>query len=81
MAGLQYKFFPTDFFFPVQKTVSGDNISKQNILIKTRNSDESLIDDSKSQGKIVISSNKTLKAISSSSLAFAPTQNRRKIKI
>ena len=63
MAGLQYNFFPTDFFFPAQKTVSGDNISQQNLLIKTRKSDESL-DDSKPQGKTV---NKTLKAISSSS--------------
>ncbi|KAM3288623.1 hypothetical protein P3S67_022053 [Capsicum chacoense] len=68
MAGLQYKFFPTDFFFPIQKTVNGDNLSKQNLLIKTRNSDESLIID-ESQGKIVIknNSNKSLKAISSSS--------------
>ncbi|KAM3205607.1 hypothetical protein BC332_26672 [Capsicum chinense] len=68
MAGLQYKFFPTDFFFPIQKTVNGDNLSKQNLLIKTRNSDESLIID-ESQGKIVINNNnnKSLKAISSSS--------------
>ncbi|OIS96258.1 hypothetical protein A4A49_26677 [Nicotiana attenuata] len=67
MAGLQYNFFPTDFFFPAQKTVNGDNISQQNLLIKTRKSDESL-DDSKPQGKTV---NKTLKAISSSSSSLA----------
>ncbi|KAH0723592.1 hypothetical protein KY285_006135 [Solanum tuberosum] len=77
MAGLQYKFFPTDFFFPIQKTVSGDNISKQNLLIKIRNNDESLIEDS--QGKIVINNNKkNLKAISSSSLASAPVPKQKK---
>ncbi|KAH0721279.1 hypothetical protein KY290_006202 [Solanum tuberosum] len=77
MAGLQYKFFPTDFFFPIQKTVSGDNISKQNLLIKIRNNDESLIEDS--QGKIVINNNKkNLKAISSSSLALVPVPKQKK---
>ncbi|KAG5583473.1 hypothetical protein H5410_054100 [Solanum commersonii] len=77
MAGLQYKFFPTDFFFPIQKTVSGDNISKQNLLIKIRNNDESLIEDS--QGKIVINNNKkNLKAISSSSLPLVPVPKQKK---
>lgn len=79
MAGLQYKFFPTDFFFPIQKTVSGDNLSKQSLLIKIRNNDESLIDDS--QGKIVINTNKkkkNLKAISSSSLALVLVPKQKK---
>ncbi|TMW98538.1 hypothetical protein EJD97_003905 [Solanum chilense] len=77
MAGLQYKFFPTDFFFPIQKTVSGENISKQNLLIKIRNNDESLIEESK--GKIVINNNnKNLKAISSSSLALISMPKQKK---
>uniref|UniRef100_A0A3Q7IKE3 Uncharacterized protein n=1 Tax=Solanum lycopersicum TaxID=4081 RepID=A0A3Q7IKE3_SOLLC len=77
MAGLQYKFFPTDFFFPIQKTVSGENTSKQNLLIKIRNNDESLIEESK--GKIVINNNKkNLKAISSSSLALISVPKQKK---
>ncbi|KAG8372042.1 hypothetical protein BUALT_Bualt12G0025500 [Buddleja alternifolia] len=77
MAGLQYKFFPTDFLFPLQPPPAaattgggGDNPSRQVSLIKTRNGDVS--DDSKQLKSVNTNKGKIVKAIPSSSVAFAP---------
>ena len=70
MAGLQYNFFPTDFFFP--KTVTRDS-NPQQVLLTTTNDHET--EDTAQPKQLTISSNSTrvLKAIpSSSSLALAP---------
>lgn len=74
MAGLQYNFFPTDFFFPRQQTVTreGSNLQQNNLLVNTRTTEDS--EDAKqlkSNGN-----SKSLKAVSSSSLALAPVLKR-----
>uniref|UniRef100_A0A0V0H2V9 Putative ovule protein n=1 Tax=Solanum chacoense TaxID=4108 RepID=A0A0V0H2V9_SOLCH len=75
MAGLQYNFFPTDLLYPLQKTNKNINTSQQNSLfIKTKkNSDNEILDDSKSYNKFTSSTNNNnniLKA--NSSVALAP---------
>ncbi|OIT29349.1 hypothetical protein A4A49_17481 [Nicotiana attenuata] len=80
MAGLQYYFFPTDFFFPPQNTTHRDSKSQQiNLLANTRKSHEETLDDSKPQAKPVTNTKSTtLKAvISSSSIVLAPTPKQR----
>ncbi|GAA0154565.1 hypothetical protein LIER_12510 [Lithospermum erythrorhizon] len=62
MAGLQYNFFPTDFFFPRQQTISRDTNGVQQVpLIKSRNSED--VDDMSTQIR-TNSGTKTLKAVS-----------------
>ncbi|KAL4607652.1 hypothetical protein ACB092_09G190600 [Castanea dentata] len=36
MAGLQYYFFPTDFFYPRPSSANGDNASKQVLQVQTQ---------------------------------------------
>lgn len=70
MAGLQYNFFPTDFFFPRQQTVTREssNLQQNNLLVNTRT-----IEDSEDAKQLTSNGNiKSLKAVSSSSLALAP---------
>lgn len=79
MAGLQYNFFPTDFFFPPQNTIHRDSTSQQiNLSANTRMTDENL-DDSKPLAKpITNTKSTTLKAaISSSSIILAPISKQR----
>ncbi|CAA2970843.1 Hypothetical predicted protein [Olea europaea subsp. europaea] len=67
MAGLQYKFFPTDFFFPPQKFAGRDIATQQQIpLVKSRNTDES---DEPKQPKITTINTK---AIPSSAASLVP---------
>nr|GLL47502.1 unnamed protein product [Ipomoea trifida] len=79
MAGLQYNFFPTDFFFPRQQAVTKDNAPQQIPLVKVKKiSDE--IEESikpKVQPSKAIAIN-TKAAVSSSSLALAPLQKKHK---
>ncbi|KAK3029582.1 hypothetical protein RJ639_038333 [Escallonia herrerae] len=70
MAGLQYKFFPTDFLFPRQ-TITKDSTAQQVVPMMTQKLDESL--DSKQSIALVrrdINSTVTAKALPSSSQAI-----------
>ncbi|KAG8372043.1 hypothetical protein BUALT_Bualt12G0025600 [Buddleja alternifolia] len=68
MAGLQYKFFPTDFLFPPPPATARDGSSHHQLaVVKLRKADE--IDDPKA---IAAVTKKSLKATSSSSVALAP---------
>ncbi|XAR69906.1 hypothetical protein NMG60_11001673 [Bertholletia excelsa] len=60
MAGLQYNFFPTDFFFPPQQSLAKDAAQPQVLPIKTENQEapKSLI--------LRESDNRRLKALPSS---------------
>ncbi|KAL8213753.1 hypothetical protein R6Q57_003202 [Mikania cordata] len=44
MAGLQYNFFPTDFFYPQPASMSKDGSGPQNLLLNTQKP-ELLIED------------------------------------
>ncbi|GFP80881.1 hypothetical protein PHJA_000231400 [Phtheirospermum japonicum] len=75
MAGLQYKFFPTDFLFPLQQSASGattttidgaNNPARQVSLVKTDKSEES------KQQKSMTGKSKIVKAVPSSSVAHEP---------
>ncbi|KAL3379889.1 hypothetical protein AABB24_000510 [Solanum stoloniferum] len=76
MAGLQYNFFPTDLLYPLQKTNKNINSSQQNsLLIKTKkNSDNEILDDSKSINKSISSNNNNNNNVLkvNSSFALAP---------
>uniref|UniRef100_M1ACI5 Uncharacterized protein n=1 Tax=Solanum tuberosum TaxID=4113 RepID=M1ACI5_SOLTU len=75
MAGLQYNFFPTDLLYPLQKTNKNINTSQQNsLLIKTKkNSDNEILDDSKSYNKFISSTNNNNNIHkANSSFALAP---------
>ncbi|WMV23969.1 hypothetical protein MTR67_017354 [Solanum verrucosum] len=75
MAGLQYNFFPTDLLYPLQKTNKNINTSQQNsLLIKTKkNSDNEILDDSKSYNKFISSTNNNNNILKvNSSFALAP---------
>uniref|UniRef100_M1ACY2 Uncharacterized protein n=1 Tax=Solanum tuberosum TaxID=4113 RepID=M1ACY2_SOLTU len=74
MAGLQYNFFPTDLLYPLQKTNKNINSSQQNsFLIKTKkNSDNEILDDSKSYNKSISSSSNNNALKVNSSFALAP---------
>lgn len=68
MAGLQYNFFPTDFFFPPQKTVTRESTHQQVVLARANDETE---DVAKAKQLKINSNSKSLKAIpSSSSLAL-----------
>ncbi|CAK9184004.1 unnamed protein product [Ilex paraguariensis] len=77
MAGLQYKFFPTDFFVPSQQSVTRDGSSRQQVVpVRTRKIDE--IDESKQPKAIVLISEinkKNLKALPSSSQPLVDFDN------
>ncbi|TMW81170.1 hypothetical protein EJD97_011368, partial [Solanum chilense] len=75
MAGLQYNFFPTDLLYPLQKTKKDINTSQQNsLLIKTKkNSDNEILDDSKSYNNSTSNMNNTNNVlIANSSFALTP---------
>nr|POE99857.1 hypothetical protein CFP56_35503 [Quercus suber] len=42
MAGLQYYFFPTDFFYPRPSSANGDNASKPVLQVQTQKADSSM---------------------------------------
>ena len=72
MAGLQYNFFPTDFFFPPQRSINGDTTGQKVLPVKTLKKDD--IDDSKQSTTLVRHdiNKKNLKVFPSSSTALAP---------
>uniref|UniRef100_M1BB72 Uncharacterized protein n=1 Tax=Solanum tuberosum TaxID=4113 RepID=M1BB72_SOLTU len=76
MAGLQYNFFPTDLLYPLQNTNKNISSSQQNsLLIKTKkNSDNEILDDSKSINKSISSNNNNNNNVLkvNSSFALAP---------
>ncbi|CAI9099736.1 OLC1v1036598C1 [Oldenlandia corymbosa var. corymbosa] len=76
MAGLQYNFFPTDFFVPPQKTVAKDAATRPQQLTLPRTIDET--EDVSNGQKLKLTKN--LKAIppssSSSSVTLAPVRKR-----
>ncbi|PSS34983.1 Nuclear receptor corepressor 1 like [Actinidia chinensis var. chinensis] len=76
MAGLQYKFFPTDFLFPRQKSLNTDN-SHQQVLPITNTRNSGKINDGELPKSLILHhdiNKKHLKALppSSSSLDSLP---------
>ncbi|GMP86591.1 hypothetical protein ACSBR2_034231 [Camellia fascicularis] len=70
MAGLQYKFFPTDFFFPPQRSITRDGATQN--LLPIRNN-EKIEDRDASKALIHREINdKRLKSLPSSSLPLSP---------
>ncbi|KAL7169150.1 hypothetical protein ACSBR2_034230 [Camellia fascicularis] len=70
MAGLQYKFFPTDFFFPPQQSVNNTDVPLRQVLpIKPRKIDDI---NGCEQPITPIINDKHLKAPPSSSLPISP---------
>ncbi|PIN20081.1 hypothetical protein CDL12_07242 [Handroanthus impetiginosus] len=73
MAGLQYRFFPTDFLFPLPQTAAGDSSSPRKIpIVKPQKAEET--DGPKAIAAAVKS--KSLKATSVSTMALAPIHKR-----
>ena len=80
MAGLQYKFFPTDFLFPRQKSLNTDNSHRQVIPINnTRNSGK--INDEELPKSLILHhviNDKHLKALPPSSSSLPQTLKSKK---
>ncbi|XAR69908.1 hypothetical protein NMG60_11001676 [Bertholletia excelsa] len=70
MAGLQYNFFPTDFFFPPQKSLAKDAAHPQVLPIKAGNTE-----DQEPHKSLILRgdvNDRRLKALPSSSTPIAP---------
>lgn len=64
MAGLQYNFFPTDFFYPRTKPVASDSAGKEVVYLQTTNRD--VVDNLEQPTGLVLNNlqeNQVLKAI------------------
>ncbi|KAK2975505.1 hypothetical protein RJ640_027632 [Escallonia rubra] len=77
MAGLQYNFFPTDFYYPRPRGVNRENTGQQVLHVKTQKGDET--DASKHStslvSRVIIDDNKARKGLhSSSSSIFKESQ-------
>ncbi|KAA8518056.1 hypothetical protein F0562_015524 [Nyssa sinensis] len=79
MAGLQYNFFPTDFFFPPQQSVNKDGTRPQVLPVKTRKRDET--DDGEVSKTIIQhdNSDKDLKVTLSASPALVPIEKKNQV--
>lgn len=74
MAGLQYYFFPTDFFYPLQKSTNGDSTSKMLLSLQTQEKAES---DGGKQARTVMQVDKFSPIKHPSSIALTPIQKKR----
>ncbi|KAH6818734.1 hypothetical protein C2S51_002337 [Perilla frutescens var. frutescens] len=70
MAGLQYKFFPTDFLFPLQPPAAAATTTNGGVDIPVRQ--VSLVKSEDLKQPIASSVSKIVKAIPSSSVAYSP---------